>query len=143
MAQRDYYIRTSQPLLEPGEQIAHVVKALEGPNRWLGMAASLLIGFVVGLVLQAPILLLPVFLAAWQAMYAKRVILATDAALVLVEAGRVSWKPRQVLARLPVDTPIGPLRGLWLESRLADRRLYIQPRWVKEAAAADADLEEE
>jgi hypothetical protein len=141
VAQRDYFIRASRPLLEPDEQVANVVKALEGPNRWLGLVLSLAIGFVIGFALQAPILALPMFVVAFQQLYAKRFILATDESLVIVEAGRMSWKPKRVLDRLPVDTRIGPLRGLWLETRLAGHRLFVAPRWAKEVAAADQDLD--
>ena len=142
MAQRDYLIRTTQPLLEPGEQVANVAKALEGPNRWLGMTVALLLGFTIGLLVQAPIVSLPVFVAAFQLLYAKRLVLATDDAVVVVDAGRLSWKPRRVMARLPVDTRIGPLRGMWLKTTLGGHQLFVQPRWVREVTAADADLED-
>jgi hypothetical protein len=143
VAQRDFLIRTTQPLLERDEQVANVVKALEGPNRWVGMTLSLLLGFLIGISLGAPIVSLPVFVASFQLLYAKRVILATDESVVLIDAGRLTWKPRRVLARLPVDTRIGPLRGLWLKTSLGDHTLFVQPRWVKEVAAADADLDDE
>src|SRR5690606_38998187 len=106
VAQRDYLIRTTQPLLAPGEQVANVVKALEGPNRWLGMTISLFLGFAIGIAVAAPIVSLPVFIAAFQLLYAKRLILATDESVVLVDAGRLTWKPRRIIERLPVDTPI-------------------------------------
>jgi len=140
VAQRDSLVRASAPLLDPGEEVASIAKALEGPNRWAGMGLSLVVAFTLGILSGIPILALPVFLLMFSRLYAKRLILATDEGVVVLGCGRFSWKPRQLLSRLPVDTRIGPLKGLWLQTVLDGRRLFVQPRWVAEVTAADADL---
>ena len=61
---------------------------------------------------------------------------------MLVKCGRFRFTPKQVLTRLDIETPIGPLIGIFLRTQLDGRRLYITPRTVQEVAAADADIEE-
>ena len=41
------------PFLEDGEQVDHVVKALEGMNRWLGPGVATLVGSGVALLTAA------------------------------------------------------------------------------------------
>jgi hypothetical protein len=93
-------------------------------------------------VIQVPFLGFPLFVLVYLAAYQRRLILATDQALVLVGCGRFRFTPRKVLERFDIETPIGPLKGIFLRSELGGRRLYITPRTVQEVAAADADIEE-
>lgn len=139
--QRQQIIEQSRPLLQPGEAVAHVVRALEGPNRWLGLGISLLVGLGLGVLLGLPILGLPAFLIVFTRLYARRVILATDESLVVLAGGRFTFRPRLVLDRLDLETPIGPLKGLWLQTTLNGRRMYVVARSVNEVRAADADLQ--
>jgi hypothetical protein len=138
--QRQQIIEQSRPLLHPGEVVAHVVRALEGPNRWIGLAVALVAALGLGLLVGAPILGLPVFLIVFTRLYARRMILATDESLVVVAGTRFRFTPRAVLDRLDLETPIGPLKGLWLQTTLNGRRLYVVARSAPEVRAADADL---
>ena len=61
---------------------------------------------------------------------------------MLVGCGRFRFTPKKVLDRLDIETPIGPLKGMFLRTELDGRRLYITPRTVQEVAAADADIED-
>jgi hypothetical protein len=138
---RERLIEKAQPLLEPGEVVAHVIRAQQGPNRFLGMGIALFIGFGIAYLVAIPLLALPIFLVALIRLYARRVILATDEALVVVAGGRIRYTPTKVLDRLDLETPIGPLKGLWLATTLNGRRMYVVPRCVREVTAADADLD--
>ncbi len=138
---REVIVERSQPFLEPGELVAHVVKALEGPPRWVAMVAALVIGVGISIVILVPFLGFPIFVLVYTAAYQRRVILATDQALVLVGCGRFRFTPKKVLARMDIETPIGPLQGIFLRTEVDGRRLYITPRTVAEAKAADDDIE--
>lgn len=139
---REVVLEKVQPLLEPGEVVAHVVKAVEGPPRWLALLLALVIGIGISIVILIPFLGFPLFVLVYMGAYQRRLILATDEALVLVKCGRFRFTPRSVLARLDIETPIGPLQGMFLRTELDGRRLYVTPRTVPEVAAADADIEE-
>ncbi len=134
-------VQEARPLLNKGEVIAHVVKALEGPNRWLGIGIGMFAGLGVGLLSGNPILGVPIMWIVYTRMYARRILLATDQSLVVIEGGRFRFAPKRVLERLDVDTRIGPLKGLFMTARVNGRRLYIVPRSAGEATAADADVE--
>jgi hypothetical protein len=136
---RESIIEQAQPLLLPGESVAHVVRALEGPNRWLAIAVALVVGF--GLTFVVPFLGIIAVWLVFTRLYARRVVLATDQNLVVVGCGRWRFSPKVVLDRLDLETRIGPLRGLWLETRLGARRLYVVARSSRDVADADADLD--
>ena len=139
---REVLIEKSAPFLEPGEVVAHVVKALEGPPRSLAIILALVIGFGISVVIQIPFWGFPLFVIVYTSAYQRRIILATDQALLLLGAGRYRFAPKKVLARLDLETRIGPVHGLFLRVGLDGRRLYLTPRTVQEAAAADAELDE-
>jgi hypothetical protein len=139
---RDVIIVKSRPFLEPGEVVAHVVRALEGPPRWLAMILALVIGLGVGALIRVPFLGFPIVFLVYTGSYQRRIVLATDRAVLLIAGGRFRFAPRKLLARLDVETRIGPVRGLFLRIEVAGRRLYAVPRSAAEVAAADADLEE-
>lgn len=138
---RERLAAKAQPLLEPGEVVAHVIRAQEGPNKFIGMGIGMFVAFGLALLLRIPFLALPVFLLVNTRLYARRVILATDEALVVAAGGRFRYTPRTVLDRLDLETRIGPLKGLWLSTTLNGRRLYVPPRCARDVAAADADLD--
>jgi hypothetical protein len=141
---RSKAIVRARPLLNPDEAVAHVIRALEGPNRFVGMGLALLVGFGLSLLLRIPYLALPIFVLLYTRLYARRLILATDEGVVVMAGGRgplfFSFMPTKVLDRLPLETPIGPLKGLWLETRLDGRRMFVVARSAKDVLAADADL---
>ena len=139
---REVVLEKVPPFLEPGEVVAHVVKAVEGPPRWVALLLALIVGIGISIVILVPFLGFPLFVLVYLAAYQRRLILATDQALVLVGCGRFRFTPRKVLERFDIETPIGPLKGIFLRSELGGRRLYITPRTVQEVAAADADIEE-
>ena len=139
---REVVLEKVPPFLEPGEVVAHVVKAVEGPPRWVALLLALIVGIGISIVIQVPFLGFPLFVLVYLAAYQRRLILATDQALVLVGCGRFRFTPRKVLERFDIETPIGPLKGIFLRSELGGRRLYITPRTVQEVAAADADIED-
>jgi hypothetical protein len=139
---REVVIEKARPFLERGEVVAHVVKALEGPPRWVAMILGLVIGVGVSILIYVPILGVPLFVLAYTSAYKRRVILATDEALVLLNCGRYRFTPRSVLARFDLETRIGPLHGLFQRIELDGRRMYVVPRSTAEVLAADADIEE-
>ena len=139
---REVVIEKARPFLERGEVVAHVVKALEGPPRWVAMILGLVIGIGVSVLIMAPILGVPLFVLAYTSAYRRRVILATDEALVLLNCGRYRFTPRSVLTRLDLETHIGPLHGLFQRIDLDGRRMYVVPRSTAEVLAADADIED-
>lgn len=120
-----------------------MIRALEGPNRWLALLAGFAVGVVVTFVSGIPVLGILALWLTYTRLYVRRVILATDQAVVLLAGSRWSFRPRALVARFPVDTLIGPLRGTFLETRSLGPRLYVVPRTMREVHAADAPLLEE
>jgi hypothetical protein len=142
MNTRENIIAKARPLLEPGEVVAHVVRALDGRlNRWLGVVIALVIALPLSIVLRIPIAAFLLFLALFTSFFPRRLILATDRALLVVKCGRWRFTPRSVLDRLDIETRIGPLKGFWRATTLNGRRLYIVPRAFPEVQAADADVD--
>jgi hypothetical protein len=139
---RDRLIAESRRFLEPGEAVAHVVRALEGPNRWLGVGLTTVVGAALAVVTTIAPLAIGVMALVYTAMYQRRLILSTDRRLLLLAGGRFRFSPKSVLEVLDLETRIGPLKGLFLRSSLAGRRLYIVARTAPEANASDADLED-
>jgi hypothetical protein len=137
---REMIIERSRPLLEPNEVVAHVVKAVEGPPRWIAMLLGIVIGVGLSILIMAPLLGVPLFALAYTSAYKRRVILATDQSLVLIAGTRYRFTPKSVLARLDVETRIGPLQGLFLRTVVDGRRLYVTPRTTTEVYNADADI---
>ena len=141
MRVRERIVQEARPLLNRGEVIAHVARALEGPNRWLGIGVGMFAGLGVGILLNVPVLGLPIMWVVYTRMYKRRILLATDQSLVVMDGGRWRFTPKQILERLDVDTRIGPMKGLFLTSTLNGRRLYIVPRTAAEVTASDKDVE--
>ncbi len=138
---RSQIIEEARPLLNRGEVVAHVVRALEGPNRWLALLFAMFIGFTLSLLVGSPILALPFMWLGYTLLYKRRIILATDQSVLILGGARLRFSPKAVLDRLDVDTRIGPLKGVFLATTLNGRRMYVVPRCVREVTAADADLD--
>jgi hypothetical protein len=120
MALRDKLIERSRSYLEDGEQVEQVFLAQTGPTPWL-MA---LIGAI-----------------AMAFATKRRIVLVTDRAIVLLHAS--AWTgttPKSVVARLPRQTRIGPLSGVWGKTELNGQRTWINKRFFKDVEAADARL---
>jgi hypothetical protein len=139
---REVIIAKSERFLEPGEVVAHVVRALDGPPRGLAIVLALVIGFGVGGLIRVPFLAFPIFILVYTASYQRRIILATDRSVVLIGGTRLRFTPRKLIERLDLETRIGPVKGLFLRIELAGRRMYVVSRTAAEVAAADADLDE-
>lgn len=129
--------------LEQGERVDYVVKALVGMNRWLGLVLAAIIGLGVSLLLSSfgfgPIVGVLVLLIVFTRLYARRVILVTDRAVVLLAGSRFTFKPKALLDRLPVDTPLGPLLGLWLELRLGPHKLYVSALSIRTVSKVETE----
>jgi hypothetical protein len=136
---RDRIVEDSRPLLEPGELVAHVVRALEGPPRLVGMLVSLAVG-VGASVVVGPLLSFPLMFLAFTAQYRRRVILATDRSVTILGCAPLRFVPRRVLDRLDVDTRLGPPKGLFFRIAPGGRKLYVVPRCVQELQEADQDV---
>ncbi|MGI8799501.1 MAG: DUF2510 domain-containing protein [Pseudonocardia sp.] len=142
MALRDKLRTRSQPFLQPGEQIRHVVWCQTGATPWLvilaGAAAglvSVLFGLIFGLLAGALAGALVVVL-----FFDYRVICVTDRALVVLRCSRWYPMPRSGLARLPRQTLFGQLNGIWAPTEIGGERIYIHRRFHRDAAAADAEV---
>jgi hypothetical protein len=125
--------------LEDGEQVDHVVKALAGPNRWLGLGGATLVGLGVALGLGNVLFGLIALYLVFTCLYVRHRILVTDRAVVLVSGNRISFKPKALVERLPADTPLRPLKGLWLQLQLGGHRLYVSSRSIREVSAVEAE----
>ena len=118
-------------LLEKGEQVVYVVKALAGMNRWLGLGLATLIGFGISLLLANVIFGIVALALVFTRLYARRLVVVTDRAVVLMAGTRFTFKPTAVIERFPRNTPLTPLKGLWLELHLGEHRLYVTARSLR------------
>ncbi len=58
---------------------------------------------------------------------------------MLVSGTRISFKPKALVERLPADTPLRPLKGLWLQLQLGGHRLYVSSRSIRQVSAVEAE----
>jgi hypothetical protein len=140
-------IERSQGFLEPGERIERVLLAQGGVTPWAQVGFPLvgLIGVrtvavaagatggvgALGGVLGA---LIGAVVAA--AVTTRRVVLATDRGVVVLEYGRFGGvRPTKVIARLPLGTEIRALSGTWAQTELGGERLWVRTKWHGEAVA--------
>ncbi|HEY8524709.1 MAG TPA: hypothetical protein VIL48_07095 [Acidimicrobiales bacterium] len=121
MALRDKLRDRMQPFLEPGEQVQHAFIVQTGPSPYWMLLTSLVM-----------------FTTKWY------VVAVTDRAIVVA---RAPWwmasKPKQVVARLPRNTQLGPVSGLWagpLYLTPDGKKSWVHKRFHKDVEAADAAL---
>ncbi|AEH10039.1 MULTISPECIES: hypothetical protein [Protofrankia] len=72
-----------------------------------------------------------------------RIVVVTDQSILVLRAGKlVPSKPKgdAPLARLPRQTVLGPLSGLWGKTQATGEKLNIHKRFHKDIAAADAAI---
>ena len=121
MALRDKRRERTQPLLVPGEKIEEVFLAQEGRGWMLGLGGGLLL-----------------------LLFAKpRVVAVTDRAIVVFRQSKLTATPKELLARLPRHTHIGPVKGrIWAKVVLNGEQTYIHRRFHGDARRADAELAE-
>jgi hypothetical protein len=121
--------------------VAHVIRAQEGKNRYLAMGLAVIGGLALVLVSGAAPFAFAFAYLVFTLQYRRRLILATDQALVVLAGGWFRYTPRSLLDRLDLETPIGPLKGMQMETTLGGRHLFVMPRTAPEARAADDDLD--
>ena len=115
-ALRDKIRANAAPLLQPGEEIQAVI-----PAQTISQYFVLISYWII------------------LASNAMRVIVVTDRRILLCRSGRVRITPvGEVLAELPRQTLIGPAHGLWYRTNALGQRLYINRRFHKDIADADA-----
>jgi hypothetical protein len=119
VALREKLAERTQPYLEPGEQVKHVFLGQTGPSPWFGFLSQLIILFA-----------------------GKYYIFAvTDRAILVMSAGKfVPTKPKSIEARLPRQTQLGPVSGLWGQTNALGKRVWVHKRFHKDVEAADAEL---
>jgi hypothetical protein len=119
MAIREKMVGRCQPLLPPGETIRHVIYAQAGPNPWF-------------------------FLLTWLIfLFSKfRIVAVTANSIVVFEASKWSTTPKQILAVLPRQIRLGPVKGLWGAIHLNGERMWVHKRFHKDVDAADSELGE-
>ncbi len=123
MALRDQLRKRVQPVLQPGEALEQIFIAQGGMTPWV--ANLPLFGALGALVMQS-----------W---VSRRIIAVTDRAVVVIQASKfAATSPRRVVARLPRQTTIGPVGGVWAKVRLGNEVLWVHRRFHKDVAAADA-----
>ena len=119
MALRDKLTERAQPYLEPGEQVRHVFLGQTGPSPWLA-ALSWLIILIAG---------------------DYYIFAVTDRAILVMKAGKfVPSKPKSLEARLPRQTRLGPVSGVWGQTNALGKRVWVNKRFHKDVDAADAEL---
>ena len=52
---------------------------------------------------------------------------------------RFTYGPTSVIERLPVDTPLKPLKGLWLQLELGSHSVYVNPRSIRTVSQVETD----
>jgi hypothetical protein len=118
MALRDTLRANAEPLLAPGEQVQAVFCA-QTANQWFA-----LVSFWIILLTNA-----------------YRVVVVTDRRILSCRSGRFRMTPvKEVVHELPRDTLIGPAHGIWYRTEALGERLYVNKRFHKDIAAADAEV---
>jgi hypothetical protein len=108
----------AQPLLQPGEKIQAIFPA-QTVSQYLSLISYWIIIF----------------------SNAYRVVVATDRRILICKSGRFRISPvRAVLSELPRQIQIGPAHGLWYKTDSLRETLYINRRFHKDIAAADAAI---
>ncbi|WP_018499977.1 hypothetical protein [Parafrankia discariae] len=120
MALRDKLTERAQPFLAPGETVRHVFQAQTGPTPYFFLLTTLIIFWID-----------------------YRIVVVTDQSVLVLRAGKlVATKPKgdAPLARLPRETVLGPVSGLWGTTEATGEKLRVHKRFHKDIAAADAAI---
>ena len=74
---------------------------------------------------------------------AYRVVVVTDRRILVCRSGRFRVTPvREIIRECPRQTRVGPAHGLWYRCDTLGEPLYINRRFHKDVAAADASLQQ-
>jgi hypothetical protein len=116
VAIRDQFRKNAAPLLQPGESIQSVFPA-QTVSQYFALISFWIIVF----------------------KNAYRVVVVTDRRILICSSGRFRVTPvKAILRELPRQTVIGPAHGLWYKSESLGEKLYINKRFHKDVANADA-----
>lgn len=116
MALRDKLAERVQPMLEPGEQVQEVFCTQTGPSPYWVLLTTLIF-FTVK----------------------RRIIVVTDRAIVVVRSGTMSGtSAKEVMARLPRATALGPVSGVWAKLELNGEKQWVHKRFHGDITRADA-----
>lgn len=119
MALRDKLAERAQPYLEPGEQVRHVFMGQTGPSPWFSA------------------------LSYWIVLTSGKffIFVVTDRAILVLRASKlVTSKPKDIEARLPRATQLGPVTGIWAPTHALGQRVWVHKRFHKDVLAADTEL---
>jgi hypothetical protein len=61
-----------------------------------------------------------------------RIIARTNQSLLILDGGMSGIKPKTILKRLPHDTPIGPLKGIWARTIIDGEKFWISWKFHKD-----------
>lgn len=118
-AHREYIARRAQRLLPPGTTIRQVFGA-QCFFPWL----------------ISPLALLYLPFMRW------RVVAVADNGIYVFSASFwLRWRPRRLLRRLPRNTRLGPVAGVWPRISLGPERVWVNWRFFGDIDDADYDLE--
>jgi len=119
MAARERIRETMAFSLQPGEQIRYVFGCQTGPSPYWAFLTWIVLLFGTKC----------------------RTVAVTDRAIII---GRSSlMRPytfKEGLNRLPRQTRIGPVTGLWAKTNLGGEQVWIHRRFHKDVQAADAEM---
>jgi hypothetical protein len=116
VAIRDQLRKNAAPLLQPGESIQSVFAA-QTVSQYFALISYWIIIF----------------------KNAYRVVVVTDRRILVCSSGRLRVTPvKAVMREIPRQTVIGPAHGLWYRTEVLGEKLYINKRFHKDIAAADA-----
>lgn len=119
MALRDKLADRAQPYLEPGEEVRHVFMGQTGPSPWFAA------------------------LSWWIVLFAGKyfIFVVTDRAVLVLRASKlIPSKPKDIEARLPRATQLGPVSGMWGQTNALGQRVWVHKRFHKDLLAADNEL---
>lgn len=121
MALRDKLRERAQPHLQPGEQIQQVFLAQTGPSPYF--------------------VLLTYLTLFWNKYF---IVVVTDQSITILRASFFKSTfpkgPTPVEARLPRQTRMGPVSGLWAKTSTLGPKVWINKRFHSDVEAADAAL---
>lgn len=144
MAARETMRVHAQPLLEDGETIERIFPVTSGMHPLVPILCLVIGVFMpkTGWLLTAGLCLVGLGLVlAFVADY--RVVAVTDRSLVVLSSGAFFvYRAKRLMARLPVDTRVGPMRGfLWVKavglSEALGERCFVHTRF---RGAADSRI---
>ena len=72
-------------------------------------------------------------------LYARRLIVVTDRAVLCSPAPAGVQAQGAPVERLPADTPLQPLKGMWLELQIGGHRLYVSARSIRTVSAVETE----